>query len=79
MENNPINMQQNSPAQQGITSFNKEPKQQPEVPAMSDSRPSIGNENLLQGAGADGETTPEYGDAADPTFEKLSGGHDRDE
>lgn len=46
-------------------------RQQPDAPTMNDSAANVNSENLTQSAREDGEVNPEYGDAADPTFETL--------
>jgi hypothetical protein len=38
---------------------------------MSDNATSAGNDNLTQSVVNGSEINPEYGDAADPTFETL--------
>ena len=44
---------------------------QADAPTMSDNATNVANENLTQSALKDGEVNPEFGDAADPTFEML--------
>lgn len=51
---------------------------QPDAPSMTDRKTDVNDENLTQGAAADGEVAPEFGDAADPASEEL-GRHHRDE
>lgn len=46
-------------------------RMQPDASSMSDRAENINDENLTQSASQDGEIAPEYGDAADPTFEAL--------
>ena len=46
-------------------------RQQPDALTMNDSAANVNSENLTQSAREDGEVNPEYGDAADPTFETL--------
>ncbi len=73
MENNPSNIQQNSPAQGAVPAG---AKLQPDAPTISDSRANMAKDDLMQGT-AGRELNPEYGDAADPTSEKLGiGGRD---
>ena len=73
METDSGNLQQNSPAQ---GSGPAGAKRQLDAPAFSDSRANVASSDLLQGT-AGRELNPEYGDAADPTAEKLgSGGRD---
>ncbi len=83
MQENPKDLQQNSPAQKGSgTDPNNQPADSlggiPSAPVMSDREGSAGNENMFQNATDDREVTPEFGDAADPTQEEL-GTHHRDE
>lgn len=66
MEEKPNNIQQNSPAQ-GQTADNRI---QPDAPTMNDSKANVATDDLMQGT-AGRELNPEYGDAADPTDEKL--------
>jgi hypothetical protein len=73
METNPRNLQQNSPAQGSAPAG---ARLQPDAPTMNDSRANVAN-NALTGGTAGRELNPEFGDAADPTFEKLgTGGRD---
>jgi len=51
--------------------FRQGNRQQPDAPTMNDSASNVNSENLTQSASKDGEVNPEYGDAADPTFETL--------
>lgn len=44
---------------------------QADSPTMSDNATSAGNDNLTQSVINGSEINPEYGDAADPTFETL--------
>lgn len=44
---------------------------QADTPSMSDNATSAGNDNLTQSVINGSEINPEYGDAADPTFETL--------
>jgi hypothetical protein len=72
MNDNPKNIQQNSPAQ------GKAPHgyQQADAPTINDSKANVAKDDLQQGV-AGRELNPEYGDAADPTSEKLGiGGRD---
>ncbi len=46
-------------------------RQQPDAPTMNDSAANINSDNLTQSASKGSEINPEYGDAADPTFETL--------
>lgn len=72
MEDRSKNIQQNSPAQ-GQTTENRI---KPDAPTINDSKAALAKDDLLQGT-AGRELNPEYGDAADPTDEKLStGGRD---
>ena len=43
----------------------------PDSPAMSDNATSAASDNLTQSVMKGSEINPEYGDAADPTFETL--------
>ena len=73
MEKNASNLQQNSPAQGAAPAG---AKLQPDAPTINDSRANVAGDELLQGS-AGRELNPEYGDAADPTAEKLgTGGRD---
>ena len=79
--NDQQNSEQNSPAQKGgftDAKRNEDHAAQPAAPLMSDREGGATNENLVQSATEDREVTPEFGDAADPTFEEL-GTHHRDE
>ena len=64
--------------QEWNASLGQKPVQAPDAPTMNDARTNVNTENLTQGAAADREVAPEYGDAADPTSEEL-GTHHRDE
>jgi hypothetical protein len=46
-------------------------RQQPDAPTMTDNAVNVNNDNLTQSASKGSELNPEYGDAADPTFETL--------
>lgn len=73
MEINFSNLQQNSPAQGAAPAG---AKLQPDAPTINDSRANVANDDLMQGT-TGRELNPEYGDAADPTSEKLGiGGRD---
>jgi len=72
MVENSKNIQQNSPAQGQTT----ESHIMPDAPTINDSKANVAKDDLLQGT-AGRELNPEYGDAADPTDEKLGiGGRD---
>lgn len=43
----------------------------PDAPAMNDNATSAASDNLTQSVMDGSEINPEYGDAADPTFETL--------
>jgi hypothetical protein len=45
--------------------------QQPDATSMNDGAASVASENLTQSVMGHGEVNPEYGDAADPTFESM--------
>lgn len=68
MEDNTVNIQQNSPAQGQAPSGSK---LQPDAPTINDSRANVAKDNLTQGVTGT-ELNPEYGDAADPASEKLA-------
>lgn len=61
------NLQVNSPAQANPPGNSRV---QPDAPTINDSRANVAKDNLSQGV-AGTELNPEYGDAADPTSEKL--------
>ena len=46
-------------------------RQQPDAHTMNDSAANVNSDNLTQSASKGSEINPEYGDAADPTFETL--------
>jgi hypothetical protein len=72
MEDNPKNIQQNSPAQGQAPND----RIQADSQLINDSKANVAGENLQQGT-AGRELNPEFGDAADPTSEKLGiGGRD---
>ena len=52
------------------TLVNQLPKQA-DTPSMSDNATSAGSNNLTQSVINGSELNPEYGDAADPTFETM--------
>ena len=77
-ENDPRNKQPEEGSDQDLNLTNNDAsllrtgeRQQPDAPTMNDSAANVGSENLTQSALSDGEVNPEYGDAADPTFETL--------
>ncbi|MDQ3279755.1 MAG: hypothetical protein M3Q06_15620 [Bacteroidota bacterium] len=73
MEERTENIQTNSPAQ-GTPPGNS--PLQPDAPTINDSKANVAKDNLMQGTPGT-ELNPEYGDAADPTSEKLGiGGRD---
>lgn len=49
----------------------KQTPKQADSPTMNDNVTSAGNDNLTQSVINGSEINPEYGDAADPTFEKI--------
>lgn len=49
----------------------KRTSKQPDATSMSDNATSAANDNLTQSISAGSEINPEYGDAADPTFETI--------
>jgi hypothetical protein len=54
------------------TLLNNNRNRQPDAPTMNDQASSDAiNDNLIQSARKGDEINPEYGDAADPTFETL--------
>ena len=67
MEERTENLQGNSPAQ-GTSPGNS--RLQPDAPTINDSRANVVKDSLSQGR-AGTELNPEFGDAADPTSEKL--------
>lgn len=67
MEENSKNIQQNSPAQ-GLAPGGS--YTQADAPTINDSKAGVANDDLMQGT-TGRELNPEYGDAADPTSEKL--------
>ncbi|RYZ57260.1 MAG: hypothetical protein EOO14_11180 [Chitinophagaceae bacterium] len=64
---NPANLQVNSPAQ-GTAPANS--RMAPDAPTINDSRANVAKDDFTQGV-AGTELNPEFGDAADPTSEKL--------
>ena len=48
-----------------------QPARQPDAPGMSDNATTAASDNLTQSIANGSEINPEYGDAADPTFETL--------
>src|SRR4028118_1128622 len=52
-------------------SLARQTPKQADTPTMSDNATSAGNDNLTQSVMNGREINPEYGDAADPTFETL--------
>ena len=52
-------------------SLARQTPKEPDSPTMSDNVTSAGNDNLTQSVMNGSEINPEYGDAADPTFETL--------
>jgi hypothetical protein len=64
---NPANLQVNSPAQ-GTAPGNS--RMAPDAPTINDSRANVAKNDLTQGV-TGSEINPEFGDAADPTSEKL--------
>ena len=52
-------------------SLARQTPKQADSPTMSDNGTSGGNDNLTQSVMNGSEINPEYGDAADPTFETL--------
>ncbi|HEV7331000.1 MAG TPA: hypothetical protein VGN63_08180 [Flavisolibacter sp.] len=67
------NMQVNSPAQSTPPGNSR---LMPDAPTINDSRANVAKDNLSEGT-AGTEINPEFGDAADPTSEKLGiGGRD---
>ena len=46
-------------------------RQQPDAPTMNDGAVNVNSDNLTQSISKGSEVNPEYGDAADPTFETL--------
>lgn len=67
MEERTNNVQVNSPAQATPPGNSR---LQPDAPTINDSRANVAQDNLSQGT-AGSELNPEFGDAADPTSEKL--------
>lgn len=66
MDDSAKNIQQNSPAQgQAPDNYNA-----PDAPTINDSKAAVASDDLLQGT-VGRELNPEFGDAADPTSEKL--------
>jgi hypothetical protein len=67
MEEKIKNVQENSPAQATPPGNSQT---QPDAPTFNDSRANVAKDNLTQGT-AGTELNPEFGDAADPTSEKM--------
>jgi hypothetical protein len=55
------------------TLANETPKQ-PDAPTMTDNATNAGSDNLTQSVMNGSEINPEYGDSADPAFEKIISG-----
>ena len=55
----------------GDASLVNQDSRQPDATSVSDRPDTAVNDSLTQTAMKDGETAPEYGDAADPAFEAL--------
>lgn len=61
------NLQVNSPAQSAPPGNGR---LQPDAPTFNDNKANVANDNLSQGF-VGTELNPEFGDAADPTAEKI--------
>ena len=55
----------------GDASLVNQDSRQPDTTSVSDRPDTAVNDSLTQTALKDGEMAPEYGDAADPTFEAM--------
>ena len=66
-------------AQEKDASLQQDAIRQPDALSMTDSSANAASDNLTQNVSGGSEIAPEYGDAQDPAFEMLTGGHHRDE